>query len=276
MSVPANRPKRRPSAPSGYGPPTLQRLRTGGFEFGVLRSPGPPGVADSPVFVIVHGLGTSHRYAAFLHRALAGAGVTYSLDLPGFGGMDTPGRGLAVEDYATLVSSVLRSVLDRDRASRCVVIGHSMGAQIATELAARHPQLVSHLVLLGPVTNHLRRSARAQAVDLWRDTLKEPLAANLLVLGDYARCGPRWYTTELTAMLAYATDEHIASVAASVLVLRGSDDTVSRRAWCARLVERSRLGILEEIAGHRHLVHYSAADDVAARIRRFVRTTRAT
>lgn len=218
----------------------------------------------------MHGIGTSHRYSARLHGALATSGATYSVDLPGFGGMETPHRRIGVADYAALLGSVLATLLQGRDAARCVVVGHSMGAQIATELAVQHPDLVSHLVLVGPVTDSRRRSALSQAVDLCRDTLKEPFAANLLVIGDYLRCGPRWYAQQLGSMLAYATADRIGHVAAPVLVVRGADDPVSRHAWCDGLVQRSRRGILEEIAGHRHLVHYSAADNVAESIRRFL------
>jgi pimeloyl-ACP methyl ester carboxylesterase len=41
--------------------------------------------ARAPSFVLVHGIGTSHRYFAPLHFALASVGETVSIDLPGFG-----------------------------------------------------------------------------------------------------------------------------------------------------------------------------------------------
>ena len=38
----------------------------------------------------------------------------------------------------------------------CVVVGHSMGAQFAVELALQQPPLVTHLVLIGPVVDSRR------------------------------------------------------------------------------------------------------------------------
>ncbi|TFD57172.1 alpha/beta hydrolase [Cryobacterium suzukii] len=245
--------------------PKTRRIRIDGYEFGVQYSPGPSAAVTAPVFVIVHGIGTSHRYSVPLHRAIATRHGTYSLDLPGFGGMSTPRHRLRVENYAVL----LGTLLDTLGVTSCVIIGHSMGAQFVTELAVQRPELVSQVVLIGPVTDAHRRTAVAQAVDLYRDTLKEPVRANLLVFGDYARCGTRWYTKTLSAMLAYATDEHIARVAAPVLVIRGSDDPIARRGWCNSLVHNSLDGRLVEIPGHRHLVHYSAADRVADHIVEF-------
>ena len=235
------------------------RTTVDGFEFGVAYSPGPLGAVAAPVFVIVHGIGTSHRYSVPLHRTLAAGHPTYSLDLPGFGGTRTPQHRLWVEDYANL----LGRLLDTLGVASCVLIGHSMGAQFVTELAIQRPELVPAVVLIGPVTDARRRTAVAQAVDLYRDTLKEPFRANALVFGDYARCGPRWYTKTLSAMLTYATDEQIMHVASRVLVVRGSDDPIARRGWCRHLVRNAPHGRLVEIPGHRHLVHYSASDRVA-------------
>ena len=242
--------------------PKTRRMRIDGYEFGVQYS---PGAVATPVFVIVHGIGTSHRYSVPLHRALAARQSVLSVDLPGFGGTSTPRHRLWVADYAHL----LGTLLDTLGLTCCVIIGHSMGAQFVTELAVQRPELVSHVVLIGPVADAHRRTALAQAVDLSRDTLKEPLRANLLVFGDYSRCGPRWYSKTLSAMLAYATDEHIVRVAAPVLVVRGGDDPIARRGWCSRLVQNSSNGRLLEFAGHRHLVHYSAADHVANSIVEF-------
>jgi pimeloyl-ACP methyl ester carboxylesterase len=172
-----------------------------------------------------------------------------------------PRHRLWVEDYAKLLGSLLNTL----GVTSCIVIGHSMGAQSATELAVQRPELVSQLVLIGPVVDARRRTAVAQAVDLYRDTLKEPLSANVLVFGDDARCGPWRYTKALGAMLAYSTDVRIMRVAVPVpvFVLRGSDDPIARRAWCRALAHKSPDGRLQEIPGHRHLVHHSATDHVA-------------
>ncbi|SEN70349.1 alpha/beta hydrolase [Cryobacterium sp. TMT1-3] len=241
------------------------RVRIDGHEFGVQHFPASSGAVTTPVFVIVHGIGTSHRYSVPLQRALAAGHPTYLVDLPGFGGTSTPRHRLWVEDYANL----LGALLDTLGVTNSVAIGHSMGAQFVTELAVQRPELVSHVVLIGPVTDAHRRTAVAQAVDLYRDTLKEPVRANAMVFGDYARCGPWWYTKTLSAMLAYATDERIVRLAAPVLVVRGSDDPIARQGWCRHLVRSAPHGRLVEIPGHRHLVHYSAADRVAERIVEF-------
>ena len=50
----------------------------------------------------------------------------------------------AIEDYA----GDLAGVLDRDGIDRCIVVGHSLGGNVATLFAAKHPGRVEALVLV--------------------------------------------------------------------------------------------------------------------------------
>ena len=231
-----------------------------GAAVNVVSSPGP-GTPEAPVFVLVHGIGMSHRYLDRLHSELASAGAVHSVDLPGFGKAPKPEHGVTIEQYADYLGELLPLISDRP----VVLVGHSMGAQFATETATRYAALVSHLVLIGGVTDPARGSVLLQALDLARDTTREPLDGTLIVLGDYLRCGPRWYLTTLRPMLAYRTDLRLRDVSAATLVIRGEDDPVSRHDWGVRLAAAAPLGRLLELPG-RHLVQFSAASATAAGI----------
>jgi pimeloyl-ACP methyl ester carboxylesterase len=223
---------------------------------------------QAPTFVLVHGIGTSHRYFARLHAELHSVGDTVSIDLPGFGGVDKPGEILAVEDHAR----VLGVLFDSFGWGPVVLVGHSMGAEVVTELARVRPDLVSHLVLIGPVTDPRRATAVQQGLALGRDTLREPLAGNLLVFADYLRCGPRYFLAQLPSMLAYRTDLAMREVAAPALVVRGGNDPVARPSWCQRIVSQAVDGQLLDLPGHRHLAQFSAATETAQGIVAFVRS----
>ena len=233
-----------------------------------VRSTPGPGTADAPVFVLVHGIGMSHRYLDRLHNELAVTGAVHSVDLPGFGRSPKPADGVTIEQYADYLGELLPMLSGRP----VVLVGHSMGAQFVTETAVRHPEVVASLVLIGGVTDPARDSALRQALDLGRDTLKEPFDGMLIVLGDYVRCGPRWYLATLRPMLAYRTDLRLRDVCAPTLVIRGQDDPVSRREWGVRLAGSARLGRLLELPG-RHLVQFTAAAATAAGIREHARTS---
>ncbi|ROS26074.1 pimeloyl-ACP methyl ester carboxylesterase [Cellulomonas sp. PhB150] len=202
----------------------------------------------------------SHRYLARLHRELVREGAVHSVVLPGFGGTRKPSGVMSVPDGAAL----LGEALDALGIACAVLVGHSMGAQFVTELAVQRPSLVTHLVLVGPVTDRARARPLAQALDLTRNSLRESPSGNALTVTDYLRCGPRWYLTELAPMLEYRTDERLRRVTAPTLVLRGGNDPVARGPWCAHLAGAAPAGTLVEIPRHRHLVQHTAAHATAA------------
>jgi pimeloyl-ACP methyl ester carboxylesterase len=254
---------------AGAARPRMRELTlpaTGGT-VNVRSTPGP-GPADAPVFVLVHGIGMSHRYLDRLHNELAATGTVHSVDLPGFGRSPKPADGVSIEQYADYLGELLSILSDRP----VVLVGHSMGAQFVTETAARHPAVVAQLVLIGGVTDPTRNSALRQALALGRDTLKEPVSGTVIVLGDYLRCGPRWYLATLRPMLDYRTDLRLRDVCAPTLVIRGEDDPVSRHDWGVHLAAAAPRGTLLELPG-RHLVQFSAASATAAGIRAHVATT---
>jgi pimeloyl-ACP methyl ester carboxylesterase len=217
----------------------------------------------APAFVLVHGIGVSHRYLFRLHRLLAETTDTYSIDLPGFGGTPKPGRRLSVGDYADFILAAL----DQVGVTSCVLVGHSMGVQFAVEAALRQPDRITELVLMGPVVDHRRRSVTRQALDLTTDcALFESASSNLIVLTDYLRCGPRWYLTELPVMMTYPLEERIGDVGVPVLVLRGAKDPVASRDWCQVLAARAAAGHFREVPGRGHVVQHTGTTAVARAI----------
>ena len=217
------------------------------------------GPADGPVFLLLHGVGLSHRPYLRLAEQLAPHGRVIALDLPGFGSTPTPDRSIPVEEYARLIVQALATL----EVTACVAIGHSMGAQFALALALEQPELVSHVVLIGPVTDSAHPSAARQMLVLARDSLLEPPLTNALVFSDYVRTGPRWYFTEVAAMLAYPTHERIGSLTAPLLIIRGGHDPIATTEWCERLLRLAGGGTLHVIDRHRHVVAHTAADRVA-------------
>ncbi|WP_146070779.1 alpha/beta fold hydrolase [Arthrobacter sp. B1805] len=223
-----------------------------------------------PVFVLVHGIGMSHRYFARLRAELVHYGDTLVLDLPGFGGTPRPASQLGVGDYAAVIATAL---VDAGRQS-CVVVGHSMGAQFVTELAVNRPDLVSAVVLIGPVTDTLHPTAARNAAALALDTLLERPVTNLLVGAAYLQCGIRWYLKELPVMLDYRLDDRLAAVTQPVLVLRGALDPVASRTWCRRLAASAPDGRMVEVPGQPHAAHRAGSRFVARAILRLVENLR--
>ncbi len=218
--------------------------------------------SSGPVFVLLHGIGMSHRYYRRLQVLLARHGSTHAIDLPGFGGTPTPDRQLSVADYAAHTAATLEKM----GASRVVLIGHSMGTQFATELAVQRPDLVSHLVLLGPVVDPTRRTVFQQSLSLGLDSLLESPAGNATVFTDYARSGLRWYLTELPVMMTYDLQSRLALANQPALVIRGSRDPVAPLLWCQKLAATAPDGRFLEIPGKPHIVQHGGAAATAAGI----------
>lgn len=222
---------------------------------------GPQG-SSGPVFVLLHGIGMSHRYYRKLQALLAKYGDTLAIDLPGFGGTPTPDRQLSITNYAAHTAAVLQKM----GVTRAVLVGHSMGTQFTTELALQRPDLVSHVVLLGPVVDSARRTVLEQTLALGLDSIRESPAGNAVVFTDYVRSGLRWYLTELPVMMSYDLEARLALVPQPVLVIRGSRDPVAPRLWCEKLAATAPNGRFLDIPGKPHMVQHSAAGLTAASI----------
>ena len=93
--------------------------------------------------VALHGWGrTGHDFS----RVLSGLDAL-ALHLPGFGSASPPPVAWSSAQYADALAEALEG------RGPLVVVGHSFGGRIALRLAARHPRLVSHLILTGvPLT----------------------------------------------------------------------------------------------------------------------------
>jgi pimeloyl-ACP methyl ester carboxylesterase len=222
---------------------------------------------DRPAFVLLHGIGVSHRYLSRLHNELAKSADTYSIDLPGFYEMPRPERALSVEDHAAFVLAAL----ERLGVQTCVLIGHSMGTQFAVEAALQQPERVSHVVLMGPVVDINHRTKLSQAARLFTDSIFfETASSNYLVVADYFKCGPRWYSANLPAMMGYPIEEKIRDIAVPVLVVRGGKDPVAPRDWCQFLVDQAQDGRLLEVPWRGHVVQHTGTPQVAEAIRELV------
>jgi pimeloyl-ACP methyl ester carboxylesterase len=101
--------------------------------------------ADQSTLVFIHGAGMDHSVWLMYERYFANHGFNVlSLDLPGHGrsaGAPLP----TIEAMADWVDGVMRN-LD---VSTATLVGHSMGALVAYDCAARHADRVVKAILLG-------------------------------------------------------------------------------------------------------------------------------
>jgi pimeloyl-ACP methyl ester carboxylesterase len=106
---------------------------------------GTPFDASKPAIVFIHGAGLDHTCWQLQSRWFAWHGWSVlAVDLPGHGRSDGP----PLESVSALSDWVL-ALLGSAGLARASLVGHSMGAVIALETAARAPQRVDRLALLG-------------------------------------------------------------------------------------------------------------------------------
>lgn len=125
---------------------------------------------DSPPWVLLHGASGSWRTFRELARngALPDTGDLVIIDLPGWG--DSPGSRLpfTVEQQSSAVVEVLRALGYRS----WYLFGHSMGAVLALDIAASHPEETHAVVALSPTA--------LTAVAALNHPLRHPAMAPLL------------------------------------------------------------------------------------------------
>jgi pimeloyl-ACP methyl ester carboxylesterase len=99
--------------------------------------------SGSPPVVLVHGWTCDHTYFAPQAEHLAKRHRVISVDLRGHGESDKPQGPYDISVFADDVAWLCRKV----GAQKPIVIGHSMGGMTALELAVRHPDLPSAIVV---------------------------------------------------------------------------------------------------------------------------------
>ncbi|ROP61100.1 alpha-beta hydrolase superfamily lysophospholipase [Curtobacterium sp. PhB130] len=233
-----------------------------------LRTLAPAGRrrdALTPTVLLVHGIGMSSRSFDRSQQTLSRTHRTVAVDLPGFGGVPAVGRRLEVAELADLVVRAVR----RCGIRQSVVVGQSMGTQVAVEAALRHPDDVDAVVLVGPVVDPRRRSVPRLAVDLVRDSFVEGVRMNAVVATDHLR-SLRQYRHQLRPMLRYPMLESVSRLDVPVLVVRGAEDPITRHAWAARVAGMSVRGVLVELRGPHHVQEHQpvAFADLVSEFRR--------
>lgn len=223
------------------------------------------GSGSAPTYLLLHGLGLSHREFTGLARILSKTGHVVSFDLPGFGLTQKPNRALTVEDHATVIKQKLVAL----PVGPVIAVGHSMGAQFAVELARQDPDAVSHVALIGPVVDAERRTLIAQGWGLLLDGPREPLATQVMVLHSYLRCGVLWFLKTAKAMRDYPTHLRIADLVQPLLVIRGERDPIAKAQWCDWLSRQVPGGYLVTVPGRHHNVAHSDPAAIAAAILTF-------
>jgi 2-hydroxy-6-oxonona-2,4-dienedioate hydrolase len=236
-----------------------------------VRVGGPAGGAgDGLPIVMIHGLGVSGRTLLPLARRLAADRAVLVPDLPGFGRSPAPrsphARALDVAGLAAAVASAM-SAMGWERAA---VLGHSLGCQVAVELADRFPQRVGRLVLVAPTVDRGAPTAGGQIARLLRDSYREPPSLLPLAAWDYLAAGPWRVFATLRFALADRMELKLQWIEVPALVVRGGRDPLVSDRWAAEVARRLPAGGLATLRQAAHAVPYSSPVELAEIVRDFL------
>lgn len=243
-----------------------------------------PGAGSGLPFLLVHGWCSDHRAMAPVATAFPEREVI-AVDLPGHGA-SPPGAEISIPAHAEALLAVAPA--------RAVIIGHSMGGQVALAFAARHPERVAGAVLLDPA--HILASERAMETDralgqklerfppaevvtaFARGMLTGPLdpeaeAAFDALVNAMAATPAELACAEWDAILAWNGEggarAALAALEVPTLVI-GCDRPVNRLSDLARASRRVATG---QVACAGHMLQFEAMPQVEAMIRHWLRRT---
>jgi pimeloyl-ACP methyl ester carboxylesterase len=247
---------------------------------------GRPFEARLPAVVFIHGAQNDHSVWGLQSRYFAHHGRAVLVP-------DLPGHGRSAGPLLTSVEAMadwLLALLDAAGVARACLVGHSMGSLIALDAAARHPQRVAHIALIGSavpmtVSQTLLEAARndegraENMVNVWshgpRGHLGGSTVPGLWLLGAnrrlMERAAPGVLFNDLNACNAYSGGmEAAARVGCAALVIAGSRDQMTPVKAARALAETIPGARLVTIEGCGHSLLSEFPDAVLDALRGFL------
>ncbi|GAC1519683.1 MAG: hypothetical protein NVS2B16_26190 [Chloroflexota bacterium] len=220
-----------------------------------------------PSVVLVHGYVISGRYMLPLMDELAPHYRVYVPDLPGWGKSSKPAHALPLAQLA----DVLAAWVEILGLVRPVFLGNSFGCQIVAELAVRHADLPSALILLGPTVDPTAQNLWQQAVRLALDAPHERLSLWALELEDLVRMGLPRAAETVRIMVGDRIEDKLPKITVPTLVMRGSRDPIAPQRWGEEASRLLPYGTLAVIAGAPHAANFSTPELVTEAAVPFIR-----
>src|SRR5659263_612988 len=161
-----------------------------------------------------------------------------------------PRTPLTIQDFAMSLDGIVGSL----HLENPIFVGHSMGAQVVTELLVLGKQAskIVHeagAVLVGPPVNAAERRLRTQLVRFAQSSRHESNEVRRLATNAYLACGVDWFATVVPSMTAYPIEERIRLLPCPVTFLRGEYDEVAPQAWIDFLGREAGADVDDERAG---------------------------
>jgi 2-hydroxy-6-oxonona-2,4-dienedioate hydrolase len=216
---------------------------------------------ELPPIVMLHGLVVSGAYYRPVAAHLDTRYPLYIPDLPGYGRSSST-RVCPLPEMAAQVARWM----DAHELGSSVIVGNSLGCQIATWLAIRRPDLVGGLVLVAPTMDPEAHGPLGVMMRGVRDVPRERQSLWRIWMPDLFRSGFRRAITTLLFSIADDQLARLPQVRQPALVIGGERDPIAPPAWVSFMADRmpqARTMILPESP---HAMNYSSARDLGRAI----------
>jgi pimeloyl-ACP methyl ester carboxylesterase len=216
-----------------------------------------------PPVVMVHGLIVSGAYFRPVANVMDLRHPTYIPDLPGIGRTSSSTRWTL-----PLWTEHLAGWMDAHGLSGAILVGNSLGCQIATLLAVTRPDLARALILIAPtldpeITSPLQVIGRGI-----KDIPHERPSIWSVWIPDFLKTGVRRSLSMLHEMFRDDQLARLAGVTQPALVIGGEIDPIVTPDWVRDMASRIPRGEAIIVPEAPHALNYSAPRDLVAAIDR--------
>ncbi len=233
--------------------------------------------------LLIHGVGLRAESMAGVQDALSVDHDVFAVDLPGHGDSPPPAISRSLADYTDPVATALSGT-----GERAIVVGHSMGAMIALDLAIRYRPLCRAVIALNAIyrrSPEAARAVRARADAIPAHAAADPSDTIRRWFGDAPRDAaatacrhwllgndPRAYKDAYTVFSREngPADDDLASLECPALFVTGADEPNSTPGMSRSMAAITPRGSAVVVPGAAHMMPMTHVDAVEAAIRDFL------